>query len=257
VPWAAWPAFNHAEASGEQVSARRTAVATLVGLTAGILLSGLVWGAVAMSRQSTGESARTQVAAPAHSHSTSTAPSPSVLGTEASRPVTATPLDRCRRTATAQRALLDTATPALNQWEVHIGAMNKLVSGAITLDQANAFWNQTRVGAASNVETFLAADRRYRQRGQEASCPGPREVTAASAAVSSCADAVAARDRVIRAARSSAGTWGKHVHHMEMLRSGQLSAAKATEMWLSSWQRGVHQLDRYHDALRDSRGQHC
>ena len=48
-------------------------------------------------------------------------------------------LARCREVFAAQRRPLGTAADSLSQWEVHIGAMNKLVTGAITLPQATQF----------------------------------------------------------------------------------------------------------------------
>ena len=75
--------------------------------------------------------------------------------------------------------------------------------------------------------------------------------------VRSCARAVAARNKVIHAAETSARTWDKHVMDMEMLRMGHLSPAKATAMWIASWRTGVHQLKEYHAAVRAMKRQHC
>jgi hypothetical protein len=133
--------------------------------------------------------------------------------------------------------------------------MNKLVLGAISLNQATAFWNQTRVGAAHNVNAFRQAARRYRE--TSATCLTEGAGTDQVAQVRSCAEAVAARNKVIRAAETSARTWDKHVHDMEMLRMGHLSPAKATSMWIASWRTGVHQLHNYHAALRTMNVHRC
>jgi hypothetical protein len=184
------------------------------------------------------------------------AAAPTVLGTQATAPVKPDALAGCRAVDRAQRAPMSAARPALDQWEVHVGAMNKLVVGAISLDQANAFWNQTRVGAARHVHAFLVADRAYR-RGTAGPCLRPQRVHAASTPLHACAAAVAARDRVIRAAETAASTWNGHVKDMEMLRMGDLSPAKATQMWLASWRTGQRQLTKYDHAVHAARGHHC
>jgi hypothetical protein len=178
-----------------------------------------------------------------------------VLGTEAAAPSSPDRLAGCRAVVAAQQAPLTAAPHTLDQWEVHVGAMNKLVAGAITLDQATAFWNQTRVGAARNVDAFRAAARGYQR--TSAACVTKGADGDQVAQVQSCAQAIAARDKVIGAAETSARTWDKHVHDMEMLRMGHLSPAKATAMWIASWRTGVKQLEDYHATVRAMKGQHC
>jgi hypothetical protein len=178
-----------------------------------------------------------------------------VLGTQASRPQP-TAVDACRQVVATQRLPLEAAADALGQWEVHVGAMNKLVTGAITLDQATAFWNQTRVGAARRVHTFLDAAAAYRE-GTQGSCPSPEGVPASASALHACADTVVARNKAISAAETAATTWNGHVRDMEMLRMGHLSPAKATQMWLASWRAGVRQLDAYAVATHKAHAHHC
>ena len=253
------PVVDHPQRSLVQSEPRRTAVAAaLIGAAAGVLLTALISTMAPAGSESTAESADPKAAPTSHSHASAVDPfpSPSVLGTQASRPSAPTPLDRCRQVVAAQAAPLKSAVAALDQWEVHVGAMNQLVTGAITLDQANAFWNQTRVGAHRNVNAFQAAHRAYRQDTQ-ANCPKPEQLTGSSMPLRACADTVVAQNNAIRAAETSVRTWGRHVHHMEMLRMGHLTPAKATEMWLASWQKGVRELDQYHDALRKTRAHHC
>lgn len=159
---------------------------------------------------------------------------------------------QCRQRFAAQGRVLRAADATLSQWEVHVGAMNKLVTGAISLQQATAFWNQTRVGAQERLARYDAAVRALEGAANRCS-------PAAAAAVDDqrCAAAVEARDLALRKAHRATATWRQHVHHMEMLRQGTLSPAMAQRMWLRSWHRGVRQLEAYRAAAQDARARHC
>jgi len=172
--------------------------------------------------------------------------------------VTAQPderLGRCLEVYAAQQQPLETAAASMSQWEVHIGAMNKLVDGAITLTQATQFWNQTRVGARTRLAEFAAADRRFDQR--TARCPMPLASEQVDGQVRRCATAIDARFRVLHSARVGLDTWRMHVRHMEMLRSGEMTPARATELWLQSWRQGQTEVDDYRAAARAARGLSC
>jgi hypothetical protein len=155
---------------------------------------------------------------------------------------------RCSEAAAALEAPLGAAGPALRQWDVHVDAMNKLVVGEITLQQATAFWNQTRLGAQRNVDRFRKAWTALERTGVD--CPAPALLGPAPAALRSCSRLVEAELGVARTAKTSIDTWDTHVHHMDMLRMGTLSPEKATEMWLAMWRRGVRDLDAYRAAAR-------
>jgi hypothetical protein len=156
----------------------------------------------------------------------------------------------------AQSATLQAAAASLGQWEIHIGAMNKLVTGAITLDQAKQFWNQTRVGASSKLKRFHSALQRFQHRS--ARCPGP---TGSGERVSSdqrdCHRAVAARNQTLRRAIVSLKTWQGHVLHMEMLRRGEMTPQEATTLWLRSWKQGNEEVHSYRAAARAAKGKTC
>jgi hypothetical protein len=229
--------------SYEYGPASRLAV-LLLGALVGGLVVGLIWVVQAWRGSDAAESART------------------VAATEGSAPLkpgagraATTWLGRCREVYDAQGAVLETGADALDQWEVHIGAMNKLVTGAITLEQAQQFWDQTRVGAAQNLAKFAKAERRYHRR--TARCPAPARSEEVSHELRSCVDAVVARRRTLHLSSVALATWRMHVHHMEMLRSGEMSAEEATRLWLESWHRGVRQVTAYHAAARDADGTTC
>ena len=156
---------------------------------------------------------------------------------------------RCRDAATAMKPALVSAASSVDQWEVHVGAMNKLVVGAISLQQATAFWNQTRVGASRRIAAFDRDWTRVKQTGLD--CPAPAQLPAeAPQELRSCAREVAADLRVLSTARSAIGTWTHHVHAMNMLRMGRMSPATATQMWLGMWRRGQQQIGTYRAAVR-------
>jgi hypothetical protein len=174
------------------------------------------------------------------------------LGAAASAPAGPSALERCVDAAFELSAPIRAAAPAMDQWAIHIGAMNKLVVGAITLQQANAFWDQTRIGAEHRIAAFRDAMRTLR--GRSLDCPAPSFLAAdEQAMVRTCSRQVAAQVRVLDAARTAIATWSMHVQDMERLRAGKLSGAAASRMWLKMWQRGVRELTDYRRAARTSR----
>lgn len=164
-----------------------------------------------------------------------------------------TRLSRCIGSTLALQGPLDKARPALDQWAVHVGAMNKLVVGEITLQQATEFWDRTRLGAQRRIAGFREVMGALRRDGVD--CPRADLLAPGARALRACANQVAAEVRVLRAAMTSISTWEEHVHHMDMLRMGELSPEDATRMWLSMWRRGVEDLDHYRSAARMAKSQ--
>jgi hypothetical protein len=180
-------------------------------------------------------------------------PDPTPLDTGAApsaRPAT-TRLSRCASAARSLESALGAARPALDQWTVHIGAMNKLVVGEITLQQATAFWERTRVGAQRRVEDFRDAMDVLRRRGLD--CPSPGLLAPGARALPGCARQVEAEVRVLRTAWKSIDMWEHHVHQMDMLRLGEITPEQATQAWLTMWQQGDRDLDAYRAAARAAR----
>ena len=139
----------------------------------------------------------------------------------------------------------------MQQWRVHVGAMNELVAGKISLAQASAFWNQTRKGAMHRITRFERAIGLYEDAAPECATDTLQTADGTSSsetAAQDCVLAAAAGDRVLAAAKTAIATWQHHVHDMEMLRTGQMTAAQATQMWQTSWQAGRDQLVKYNQA---------
>jgi hypothetical protein len=160
--------------------------------------------------------------------------------------------ERCAQAVDTLSVPLEAAKPAMDQWEIHIGAMNKLVVGAITLQQATAFWDQTRIGAAHRIAAFRRSVAEMRHTGVD--CPSPGLLSkAAPPALRACVQTVDAQMRAVRAARTAIATWKMHVAAMERLRAGKLSPTRASAMWVAMWQRGQQQVTAYRAAARGAR----
>jgi len=169
-----------------------------------------------------------------------------VAGTTTRHERAATALRECTAVRERQAAPLSAAARSLAQWKVHVGAMNQLVAGRITLAQATAFWSRTRVGADRRAQEFRTADATTKP---ATAC---RRLSGTGPAVAACARDVVRRAATLRAARTAIDTWQRHIRDMEMLRMGRMSPARATQMWLMNWRRGVRQLDAYDAAVRRS-----
>jgi hypothetical protein len=150
-------------------------------------------------------------------------------------------LHACRTVWGAQSAALDAAGRSLEQWRIHVDAMNRLVAGEITLAQAQAFWNRTRQGAAARVARFEDAAGRYADVAPDCA----RSSSPRSHPLAACVAGVQARARAIEAGRIAITTWKHHIMDMNMLRAGQITPQQATTMWLRNWRRGVAQLDTF------------
>lgn len=250
--WAAAPGY-------EAVDGRRTAPAFLVGVLAGMVALAVVW-AMTVVLSGTGGDTRTdsgRAAAPTAAAPTASA-TPSTGAAEPSQQAGAAPsqADRCRRADAELARPLRAARPALDQWEVHVGAMNKLVVGAITPAQAGAFWSRSKVGAIRNLARFHAATRRVPLAGVD--CPDPGAVTQASPGLRPCARHVARERDALEAAEIALRTWKRHIRDMRMLDMGHLSPDRANRLWLANWQRGVRELQTFRDADRAvERGRGC
>ena len=66
----------------------------------------------------------------------------------------------------------------------------------------------------------------------------------AKAELDTCHHAVTARGRALRLATIALVRWEEHVHHMDMLRAGEMTPEQATELWLQNWQAGDREIRR-------------
>jgi hypothetical protein len=148
-----------------------------------------------------------------------------------------------------QLSPLRAADQAMTQWTVHISAMNKLVAGKISLAQATTFWNQTRKGAIEHIREFEKADDAYRKHASD--CPTNLSKSLGHAA-RQCVRAARNGDHLITLAGTAIHTWAHHVDEMEKLRSGQISATQATQMWQMMWRAGQRQVTRYQQDTQDA-----
>ncbi len=167
-------------------------------------------------------------------------------------------MKQCRSTWDAQAAPLATAADSIDQWQVHIDAMNQLVAGKITLAQANAFWEKTRIKAADKVNRFQTADKTYTTGRHACQKPeGTRVDNPAVLALMACKRAIDQRDDALGAARVAIGTWHHHVMDMNMVRAGTLSPTRAVKLWNQNWRIGAAELDDYRTQLRQTSNLSC
>jgi len=221
----------------------------LVGAVVGAVVVGVFWWALPEDTKEVAPDVSGQV-------SDGKSPSTGVPGqvsegtnsTSAPQDPLTTRLDRCEEVYAAQSRPLQAVAPAMSQWEVHIGAMNKLVVGAISLRQAWQFWNQTRVGARENLQKFVLAKRGFDHR--TARCPTPQHWKKVPTELRSCTRPVAARHRELRAAAVALQTWREHARHMEMLLRGEMTPEQATRLWLQNWHQGNREVRAYQASAR-------
>lgn len=167
-------------------------------------------------------------------------------------------VEQCRAVWTAQEAPLTAAATSLAQWQMHVDAMNELVAGEITLAQATAFWEQTRIEAAGKVAAFTTADVTYA--ASDPSCRAPLLADDTGVDVeglTACEAAIEARNEVLDAARVSIRTWHHHVIDMDLLRAGELSPELALELWRRYWKQGVEELAAYRKQLGETASESC
>jgi hypothetical protein len=234
-----WPTAEEKE----EPAGGRAMPAFLLGVLAGILVLGLIWAATVVLRD-TGTGTRPVATTPV----ASTAPADAEPAGEVEALGPPSRTDRCRQADADLAAPLRAAAPALDQWEIHVGAMNKLVVGAITPQQAGAFWSQTRVGAERNLANFDSASRRVRLAGVD--CPSPSTLSHASKVLRACAEHIFREQHALETARIALRTWRTHIRQMKMLDMGHLSPDVATRLWLANWHRGVRELRTYRSAMR-------
>lgn len=172
--------------------------------------------------------------------------------TPVSRTGANTRLARCVEAARMLQGPLDAARPALDQWAVHVHAMDRLVAGDITRRQAVRSWKRSRQGVQRRVEAFRAAETGLRE-GHGVDCPRPDLLAPGSRALPACARQVALEVRVLRTARVSIAMWEHHVHQMDMLRHGDLTPRRAARLWLRMWRSGQRDLADYREAVRGAR----
>lgn len=237
---------------------RTTRWSFYTGMVVGALALATLWVGVAITMDAGSDGDRTAGGEPG-------VPRPTVLGRETAAPrateSSAGVPDLCEQVHTMQTPVLRAAAASLAGWSVHVDAMNQLVAGEITLAQASAFWNRTRREAAGLLDRYNDAAATYAARTIR--CPAAAATDAHAdqadnaAQAIDCQKAVSSRNAVLRRARAALATWRKHVHHMEMLRAGNLSPARAVRLWQSSWRAGVNELRAYDEARRAAVGDTC
>lgn len=236
------------------MSSRPPVILTVVTLA----VVAVVGGAVAFTRLNTASSNK---AATTQSPGTTRSPGSGQPTSSASLGSGTRPLATARQTRQAdlaacqgyfhqQLSAAQAAAVSLNQWREHIQAMNQLVAGLITLDQATQYWNQTRKGAMHKVAAF----ERLQQQLTASGCAQP---ATGGHRLALCDRATTAYQRVLDAARTTIATWQMHIDDMESLRNGQITPQRATKLWIHKWRVGAHQLSHYDHVVARAQGKTC
>lgn len=157
-------------------------------------------------------------------------------------------LASCRTASTTQARDLSAAQTSLDRWRTHIRAMNQLVAGKITLQQAKAFWTASRTGAAQEVARFEAVDKRSRGVSTQCSAPpGLDDHAAHLTQLAACRQAADAQEAELNSGRTAIATWRRHIRDMELLRAGKISPFVGLMRWNKNWKKGDAELQHYRE----------
>jgi hypothetical protein len=157
-------------------------------------------------------------------------------------------LASCRQASATQARDLKAAQASLDRWKTHIRAMNQLVAGKISPEQAKAFWTASRTGAAQEVARFEAVDKR--SRGVSVDCsapPGLDDHSAHLAQLAACRQAADAQQAELNSGRTAITTWRHHIRDMELLRAGKISPFVGLMRWNKNWKKGDAELQQYRE----------
>jgi hypothetical protein len=109
------------------------------------------------------------------------------------------------------------------------------------------------------ISHFEATEQRYERQNRSCDTKGSDHMSLADMTPRDrrCVRAALAGDRVLSRARTAINTWSHHVHDMEMLRTGKLSATQAAQMWQMNWQMGQNELIAYDHATARTLALRC
>lgn len=167
-------------------------------------------------------------------------------------------LEACRTLWAWQVSDVLAADASLDQWRLHIDAMNQLTSGEITLTQATDYWQRTRLGAHRRVNDFRQVDRKLQSSSVRCGPgTGARGAGEQRQRLHACRSATDALSAALAAARVSIATWEHHIMDMDALRDGEITAEEATTMWLQTWRVGAGELRTYDKRAAEALHRHC
>ena len=158
-------------------------------------------------------------------------------GAVASRPA----LAGCQQLVTEQAQVVLFADTTLDQWRLHINAMNQLVAGEITAAEATDFWIESEKGAKRNVERFRHSI---------------HDLSNDDCRVQDCR-AARAFHNTIAVARPTARTWLQHIRDMDALMAGKITLEQAAESWTQLRHMGERQLSDYDRENREALHARC
>ena len=147
----------------------------------------------------------------------------------------------CQQLVTERAQVVLFADTTLDQWRLHIKAMNQLLAGEITAEEATEFWTESERGAKRNISHF-----RHSIHG----------LSNDDCRVQDCRAARAFHD-AIAVARPTARTWLQHMRDMDALMAGKITLEQAAESWTQLRKMGERQLARYDRENRQALRARC
>jgi hypothetical protein len=166
-----------------------------------------------------------------------------------SQPSSPRALARCAASFQNQLAAVEAANVSLDQWKMHIRAIDEVVAGHLTLRQAQSLWTRTRKGALHKADTFQA----LADEASQGDCPTG---TSAPARLRACQRAGRAYGKAVAAAEDTTHVWEMHIKQMEDLPADTITRQQ-THMWRDMWKTGQQLLATYRRDLRRAQQLNC
>ena len=195
---------------------------------------------------------------PAPTPSASPTPSATAKPTATATPASAeavAAMEACQERVRAADEVLKEARTGIAHWDAHVGAERDARDGAISVDERQRIFSETRLKGPADQKRYADAQRAY-ERVRDASCGKAKGADAKVAAtLSRCQERANAQGRLLRAAAAAMGDWKDHLADMQ--RSREIHVDNAQEVWLAAYRAAPKNLNAYEKALRDFDAPRC
>jgi len=217
-------------------------------LIAGALaVAGLVAGAaVAVSRMEGSDQAgntapatsapATATRATEHPH-----PSPDSIQQPIPTPARKTPAtaaQACAAEVTTAEAVVNATRIGAGHWREHVRARTDLLAGKLSQAATKAIWKRTRLAGPADLTRLAAATAAHQPtRGACAKIAG--------AAGTACRHRMTVLDAAATAGRAAVHDWQAHLQMMAAHKIGDMTDARAQDMWVTQWRAAPKNLNAF------------